>query len=236
MTAAMSMMVPISEALVVPEVTQTEIDSFHETHFGSNALHCFQDQFLRPEDGEKDDEQYEDHYNEADEDDLGYYPDGVKRTLTDEQIAIFRHSELEGLRRADARISKHKVESATLFQEAKEQDAVTSTHEEATNNVEESEHERKARDGVAEASEDGEIETERPQLTKSQLNRKKRKRAKQKHRENKKFCPEKKPDLRKRTWDIVETGMDTLDYDDAEKSRGSGTISARKRDLISYDD
>ena len=27
-------------------------------------------------------------------DDLGYYPDGVKRTLTDEQIAMFRHSEI----------------------------------------------------------------------------------------------------------------------------------------------
>ena len=28
------------------------------------------------------------------EDDLGYYPNGVKRTLTDEQIAMFRHSEI----------------------------------------------------------------------------------------------------------------------------------------------
>ena len=34
-------------------------------------------------------------YNEPEEDDdLGYYPDGVKRTLTDDQIAIFRHSEV----------------------------------------------------------------------------------------------------------------------------------------------
>ena len=29
-----------------------------------------------------------------DEDDLGYYPDGAKRTLTNEQIAMFRHSEI----------------------------------------------------------------------------------------------------------------------------------------------
>ena len=29
-----------------------------------------------------------------DDDGLGYYPDGVKRTLTDEQIAMFRHSEI----------------------------------------------------------------------------------------------------------------------------------------------
>ena len=28
------------------------------------------------------------------DDNLGYYPDGVKRTLTDDQIAMFRHSEI----------------------------------------------------------------------------------------------------------------------------------------------
>lgn len=34
-------------------------------------------------------------FEEIEEDDgLGYYPDGVKRTLTDEQIAIFRRTEL----------------------------------------------------------------------------------------------------------------------------------------------
>lgn len=37
-------------------------------------------------------------YND-DEEDLGYYPDGVKRTLTDEQIEIFRHSEIHALLR-----------------------------------------------------------------------------------------------------------------------------------------
>lgn len=39
---------------------------------------------------EEDESNYED-------DDLGYYPDGVKRTLTDEQIAMFRHSEIYSL-------------------------------------------------------------------------------------------------------------------------------------------
>lgn len=34
---------------------------------------------------------YEEYYEEGD---LGYYEDGTKRTLTDEQIAIFRHSEV----------------------------------------------------------------------------------------------------------------------------------------------
>jgi hypothetical protein len=38
-------------------------------------------------------------YNQEDgeDDDLGYYADGVKRTLTDEQIAMFRHSEIQEL-------------------------------------------------------------------------------------------------------------------------------------------
>lgn len=30
---------------------------------------------------------------------MGYYPDGVKRTLTDQQIEIFRHSEIQSLSR-----------------------------------------------------------------------------------------------------------------------------------------
>ena len=38
---------------------------------------------------------FEDHYQE--DDGLGYYDDGVKRTLTDEQIAMFRHSEIQAI-------------------------------------------------------------------------------------------------------------------------------------------
>ncbi len=43
------------------------------------------------------------------EDSLGYYPDGAKRTLTDEQIAIFRHSEMETLLR-----ERRHLEEATM--------------------------------------------------------------------------------------------------------------------------
>ncbi|OAX79270.1 hypothetical protein ACJ72_06412 [Emergomyces africanus] len=39
----------------------------------------------------------DEHLNE---DGLGYYPDGTKRTLTDQQIEIFRHSEIQKLQRA----------------------------------------------------------------------------------------------------------------------------------------
>ena len=38
-------------------------------------------------------------YGVEDDDGLGYYPDGVRRTLTDEQIAIFRHTEIQTLLR-----------------------------------------------------------------------------------------------------------------------------------------
>lgn len=34
---------------------------------------------------------------------MGYYSDGVKRTLTDDQIAIFRHSEVHAIRQARRR-------------------------------------------------------------------------------------------------------------------------------------
>lgn len=36
---------------------------------------------------------------QVDDDGLGYYEDGVKRTLTDEQIEMFRHSEIETMLR-----------------------------------------------------------------------------------------------------------------------------------------
>jgi hypothetical protein len=35
--------------------------------------------------------------HEDDDDKLGWYHDGVKRTLTDEQVAMFRHSEIRRL-------------------------------------------------------------------------------------------------------------------------------------------
>ena len=39
----------------------------------------------------------------SDDDGLGYYADGTKRTLTDEQVAIFRHSEIQQLLREQRR-------------------------------------------------------------------------------------------------------------------------------------
>lgn len=41
----------------------------------------------------------EDYYHDDDEDGLGYYSDGEKRTLTDEQIQMFRPSEIQTILR-----------------------------------------------------------------------------------------------------------------------------------------
>lgn len=55
--------------------------------------------------------------NFEDDDGLGYYEDGVKRTLTDEQIAVFRRTELWQM--------KHEQEQ----RQQDEQENVTGTHE-----------------------------------------------------------------------------------------------------------
>jgi Protein of unknown function (DUF3807) len=45
-----------------------------------------------------------------DDDDLGYYKDGVKRMLTNEQIKIFRHSEIHTLLRERQRLREEEEE------------------------------------------------------------------------------------------------------------------------------
>jgi hypothetical protein len=172
------------------------------------------------------------HYEEEEDDGLGYYPDGVKRTLTDEQIAIFRHSELEALRRAEIKALKPEtVDYAETAINATDRETASTSVGNGNSLV----HSDAGDDG-ADGSEDGEIETEKPILTKAEMRRQKKLRARQRKREIQKFQPEKKPDLRKRTWDVVETGMDSLDYDELERPQGPGSVSTSQRKQISYDD
>lgn len=108
------------------------------------------------------------------ENDLGYYEDGVKRTLTDGQIEMFRHSELEQLRKDEER-----------GMGTKGTDVSTPTAD--------SDH----------ATEHQHSTTSKAKNAKKRWNNK----------GNKGPNVEPKPDLRKRTWDVVEAGLDTLDYD-----------------------
>ncbi|KAF4443552.1 hypothetical protein F53441_11407 [Fusarium austroafricanum] len=115
------------------------------------------------------------------DDDLGYYSDGVKRTLTDEQIEIFRHSELEALRKEKEKARQPPAKEVVSPDETMDL----------------------SDDSPAPAPAD------KPSTlpTSFQSNKKRKKKGSKRPR------PEPKPDLRKRTWDVVEKGLDSLDYD-----------------------
>ncbi|KAI4200052.1 MAG: hypothetical protein LQ350_004190 [Teloschistes chrysophthalmus] len=82
----------VPPGLRIPTVTLADLQDFHDRHFGviTRSVVPAQDAKWDVEESGQGQEQ---------EADLGYYPDGVKRTLTDEQIAMFRHSEISRLLR-----------------------------------------------------------------------------------------------------------------------------------------
>jgi hypothetical protein len=193
-----------STSLKVPQISQAEMIAFHEAHFSKLATDQFQAQFLQPDHPPPEEITYDaaddEEYYEEEDDGLGYYPDGVKRTLTDEQIAIFRHSELEALRRA--RESSNSGKTTTMKPEE---------------------------DAAHHMSEDGEVSSA-PSATAKHS--KKRKRGKSK--KNKTNNGVEPIDLRKRTWDVVDKGLATLDY--GEENNEPVEASAIQRRRISYDD
>ncbi|KAL2201806.1 hypothetical protein CC79DRAFT_1374121 [Sarocladium strictum] len=154
----------------VPEVTPEDFAAFHEAHFSGNATDHFAVTFMKPSSAVAAPADFEEE--DPDDDGLGYYDDGVKRTLTDEQIEIFRHSELQQLRKAE---------------------------------------EKKAAKATSPTTDDGEVA--QGQDTRSHGNSSSNNGPKRKKRKMNKAPREPKPDLRKRTWDVVEAGLDTLDYD-----------------------
>ena len=194
----------------------------------------FAEQFLGPVEEEE-------HAEEV-EDDLGYYEDGVKRTLTDEQIAIFRHSEIETL-----------IRDRRHADEAREDDYGSPSIEAAGSAIDERQCRSPATEHgepVAEEGdlEDGELEadvsttqTAAPQPPQSQ-NKKKNKRKSKNGKKGERppqpkgfFKQSVKPDLRKRTWDKVDTGLDNLDYDEDTSVASRPNHTAQRR-RISYDD
>lgn len=85
--------------LRIPSVTPADLRDFHLRHFsahtGSNEDGPAGQQAYVP--GTRTEERTEHVSDELEADDLGSYPDGVKRTLTDEQVSMFRHSEIYSL-------------------------------------------------------------------------------------------------------------------------------------------
>ncbi|MCJ1435889.1 hypothetical protein MMC27_005265 [Xylographa pallens] len=84
----------MTSQLTIPSISPDDLLAFHARTYGKIFPGSIPDLSAGSVSGllGEDDEQCQDT--------LGYYPDGVKRTLTDAQIAMFRHSEVEALRRA----------------------------------------------------------------------------------------------------------------------------------------
>lgn len=86
-------------------LTQEDLYAFHARIFSPPAPR----QLFSTEQESHSDTVYE-GVPEVQNDDLGYYPDGVKRTLTDDQIAMFRHSEIYSILR-ERQVRKENLEA-----------------------------------------------------------------------------------------------------------------------------
>lgn len=105
-------------------IHQGDLLAFHAKHFPNapKPEHVLHRVF---------EEAAEESYEEED-DGLGYYPDGSKRTLTDEQIAMFRHSEIQAVLRK-RRLQRERTDTGELSEEGEaEDDTKDATHDSAS--------------------------------------------------------------------------------------------------------
>lgn len=118
----------------IPTVTSEDLNNFHQSHYGS------------PAPGSSSAPAAEQAAAAEEDDGLGYYPDGTKRTLTEDQIAMFRHSEIQRLlqarrlkREAEAESAERSASSGSdmVISEDEEKAGQTSrAHKTATNEPE----------------------------------------------------------------------------------------------------
>ena len=186
----------------------------------------------------------EEYAEEVEDDGLGYYEDGVKRTLTDEQIAIFRHSEIQALlrERRHAQEAKEAEDESPIIVDLKPviDDTLGDNNKEPVIGPMQPAAEEELEDG--ELDDDSTIlSATTPQSTQSKSNKKNKRKNKsarkgQRPPQPKGFFKQNvKPDLRKRTWDVVDAGLGNLDYDE-DTGASSATAHAAQRRRISYDD
>lgn len=197
---------------------------FHDEHFSGPSMAAFTAQFFsKPPEGHRlvdgqeqsidgqgqpidGHEQHVDYgCEEEDEEDLGYYEDGTPRTLTDEQIRMFRQSELRELLRhwekRKAIAAKAGITPVFSVRDPKF-DASAQTKRSRDNGNDDDESDQ---DEDGEASDSAANPSGKSRKRKKKKNKKKNGNAGQRK--------EPKPDLRKRTWDVVDTGLDSLEYD-----------------------
>ncbi|KAK3397819.1 hypothetical protein B0T20DRAFT_480035 [Sordaria brevicollis] len=236
----------------VPEISAADFSAFHEAHFSNLSTGHFESHFLRPDESvvasvgaatagdnanaEAGDEYYYDeegYYEEDDYDDgLGYYPDGVKRTLTDEQIAIFRHSELEAMRRVRESAKIKKVMDpaadgvAVVIEGAIGEQLSEGEVDSSTN---------KARAGPSQQQQQRKQNNGNGSGNGNNKKNKNKRRGGKKNNHNRPEGGGEQIDLRKRTWDVVDKGLASLDYGEEEHGQPSGERAVQRR-RISYDD
>ncbi|KAK3498233.1 hypothetical protein B0T13DRAFT_511420 [Neurospora crassa] len=229
----------------VPQISEADMFAFHEAHFSNLSTGHFESHFLRPNDSvvasasatadeleggraeeERYHEEYEEDYYDEDDDGLGYYPDGVKRTLTDEQIAIFRHSELEAMRRVRESAKIKKVMDPAA-------DGVVVIEGAIGEHLSEGEVDSSPKEAGAGSSQHQQQQQKKKKKESNNRNKNKRRGGK-KNNHNRPDGGE-QIDLRKRTWDVVDKGLASLDYGEEELGQHSDERSMQRR-RISYDD
>lgn len=179
------------------------MSDFHSKHFSSASIDHFSACFLGPV------EEIEVYAEEEEEgDSLGYYDDGVKRTLTDEQIAMFRHSEIETLLREKRRSDEAKSDMVWDMEREAVEDLGPNTKASETPPTP--------------------LKEVQERHTKPSMEDQKKKKS---H-----FKRNIKPDLRKRTWDKVDSGLETLDYEDDVAGPSAKRTTGPQRRTVSYDD
>ncbi|KAL3958747.1 hypothetical protein ACCO45_006909 [Purpureocillium lilacinum] len=139
------------------QVSSDDLANFFEAHFTPDAVANFGWAFMNPDVYSQSQDTSAQCNWDYEDDGLGYYEDGVKRTLTDEDIEFFRQSELRELRQ----------------QQSRSQAGTSKPEASSANRVSKKTNKRNGKNGRREP----------------------------------------KPDLRKRTWDVVDAGLDTLNYD-----------------------
>jgi hypothetical protein len=98
-----------------PRVTEDDLLAFQYRHFGDDSQPA--EWFVSPEVALA----YHPNHDPNDEDGLGYYPDGVKRTLTDADIEWFRARELHQLQIQQEKRDAEQAEREAEMQETDSQ-------------------------------------------------------------------------------------------------------------------
>ena len=174
-------------------------------------------------------------FDEEEDDGLGYYPDGVKRTLTDDQVAMFRHSEIYAILR-ERLVRKENADA--------DQDEVHSSSSKSTPAAA-AEGRAELKEGIEGDSDDEEeyarfLEMEQKEMQAEAARRNKRKRSIADGNDER----ERPPTMRRIAREMDEATADDTVLDYGEEDAPDGTASSRPQDLdkmngrkkVSYED